>query len=137
MKKLRLAILAFVTAASLSFAAPKWSLHKNGKDKTFTGEIMDSQCAMMGSHEKMEGMHSDMFKKPSPALTGPEARKCTLACVKMGGKFVLYNKATKTTYKLDDQAKPRQFAAEKVKVTGTYDPSTMTIHVASIRKAAL
>ena len=137
MKKIGLAVLAFITAASLSFAAPKLSLHKSGKDKTFTGIIMDSECAMMGNHEKMEKMHSDMFPKSSTALTGAEALKCTLLCVKMGGQFVLYNKATKTTYKLDDQEKPREFAAEKVKVTGTYDPSTMTIHVVSIRKAVL
>jgi Protein of unknown function (DUF5818) len=137
MKKLGLAVIVLVSAASLSLAVPKLSLHKNGKDKTFSGVIMDSQCAMMGSHEKMEKMHSDMFKKPSAALTGPEARKCTLACVKQGGQFVLYNKATKTTYKLDDQEKPREFAGERVKVSGTYDASTMTIHVESIRKAVI
>lgn len=141
MKKIGLAVLAFVTAASLSFAAPKLSLHKNGKDKTFTGMIMDSQCAIMGSHEKMEEMHQDKLQamgvKASNDLTGKAARACTLMCVKQGGQFVLYNKATKTTYKLDDQEKPREFAAEKVKVTGTYDPSTMTIHVVSIRKAVL
>jgi hypothetical protein len=54
MRKLELAVLAPVTAANLSFAASKLSAEKNGKDKTFTGVIMDSQSAMMGSHEKME-----------------------------------------------------------------------------------
>lgn len=127
MKRLGLAVLGLLTAASLSFAAPR----------TFKGVIMDSQCAMMGSHEKMEKMHPKMFAKASSALTGPEARKCTLACVKMGGKFVLYNPKTKRTYQLSDQEKPREFAGEKVKVAGTYDPSTMTIHVQSIRKAVL
>jgi len=134
MKKAGLAGLAFFVAASLVAAGR--SHESNGK--TFTGVIMDSQCAMMGSHEKMEKMHAKMFdNKSSSSLTGPEARKCTLACVKMGGQFVLYNKAAKATYKLDDQEKPREFAGEKVKVTGTYDPSTMTIHVAEIRKAAV
>ena len=54
----------------------------------------------------------------------------------MGGKFVLYDPASKTTYQLDDQKKPEQFAGEKVKVTGKYDGSTKTIHVADIQPAS-
>jgi hypothetical protein len=132
MRRVSLTFLAFLLFCGISLAAPQ-----GGKQKTFTGVIMDSQCAMMGSHEKMEKMHPKMFTKANSSLTGREARKCTLACVKMGGKFVLYNKATKTTYKLDDQEKPREFAGERVKVAGTYDPSTITTHVESIHKARL
>ena len=64
------------------------------------------------------------------------ARECTLECVKMGAKFVLFNPATKTAYQLDDQAKPAQFAGEKVTVAGTLDPSTNTIHVESMKAAS-
>jgi len=93
--------------------------------ETFTGEIMDSACAAMGSHEQM--MKSEGSKS---------AKDCTLECVKkMGSKFVLYNPATKTTYQLDDQTKPEQFAGEKVDVTGTLDSATGTIHVESIAAA--
>jgi hypothetical protein len=53
----------------------------------------------------------------------------------MGGKFVLYDAATKATYMLDDQEKPKEFAGQKVKVTGTYDKATKTIHVESIEAA--
>jgi hypothetical protein len=70
------------------------------KDKTFSGEIMDSQCAKNASHEMMlkkEGMGD---KSPDD----PMAKKmCTLNCVKMGGKFVLFDAASKTVYQLDDQ----------------------------------
>lgn len=90
--------------------------------ETFTGEITDSSCAAMGSHEMM--LKSEGAK---------DAKDCTLKCVKMGSKFVLYNPATKTTYQLDDQTKPEQFAGEQVKVTGTLDSSTGTIHVESIQ----
>jgi hypothetical protein len=93
--------------------------------KTFTGEIMDSSCAMMGSHEGMMKMHQDV----------KTAKQCTLACVKGGAKFVLFDPATKTIYQLDDQAKPRPFAGEKVKVMGTYDKATETIHVVSIHRS--
>jgi hypothetical protein len=53
----------------------------------------------------------------------------------MGAKYVLYNPATKTTYELDDQKKPEQFAAQKVTVTGSLDAATNTIHVESIAPA--
>ncbi len=69
MKKLALTVLALLTAVSLSLAAPKLG-HKNGKAKTFTGEIMDSQCAMNGSHAQMEKMHN----------MPDDSKACTLEC---------------------------------------------------------
>jgi Protein of unknown function (DUF5818) len=92
---------------------------------SFSGEIMDSMCAGMGGHEQM--LQGGKVKN---------ARECTLECVKMGAKFVLYNPETKTTYQLDDQKKPEQFAGEKVTVAGTLDPSTNTIHVENITAAS-
>jgi len=103
------------------------------KDQTFSGEIMDSQCTKNGSHAMMlkkEG-HGEMDPN------APMARKmCTENCVKMGGKYVLYNAAKKTVYEFDDQQKPAEFAGQKVKVTGTYDKTTKTIHVATIQAAS-
>ncbi len=122
MKKLGLTVIAFLTFVSLSLAAPKLPVGKKGKAAAFTGEIMDSQCAMMGSHDPAG---YKMTKTDNP-------KDCTLACVKMDGKFVLYDAAKKATYMLDDQEKPREFAGQKVKVTGTFDKATKTIHVQSI-----
>lgn len=90
----------------------------------FTGQIMDSQCAAMGNHNagyKMTGTHTP--------------KDCTLACVRAGGHFVLYNTRTKTTYKLDNQKAPRAFAGEAVKVIGTLQPGSHTIHVEKIEPA--
>jgi len=95
-----------------------------GNANAFTGEIMDSMCAGMGGHDQM--LQSGKVKN---------ARECTLECVKMGAKFVLYNPATQATYELDDQAKPAQFAGEKVTVNGTLDAATHTLHVESITAA--
>src|SRR5258708_27793290 len=99
------------------------------KDQTFTGEIMDSQCAKDGSHAMMlkkEGMGD---KDPND----PMAKKmCTENCVKMGGKYVLYDSASKKVYQLDDQTKPQQFAGQNVKVSGTLDKGSDTIHVTDI-----
>jgi hypothetical protein len=107
MKKLVLLFAATLMLAVVSFGAQK--------SMTYTGEIMDSHCAMMGDHG------------------GKEAKSCTLGCVKGGASFVLYDGSKKAVYQLDDQMKPQAFAGQKVKVTGTLDQSTKTIHVTDIQ----
>ena len=112
-KLLLLAVILFV-AGSVSAA----------RARVFTGQIMDSPCAKMGSHDagyKMTGTNTP--------------KDCTLACAKSGAQFVLYNSARKITYKLDNQTEPKEFAGENVKVTGTYNASTKTIHVEKIEAA--
>jgi hypothetical protein len=89
------------------------------KDRSFTGEITDNECATMGSHAGM----------------GKSPKECTLTCVQRGAKFVLFNAAAKTTYQLDDQKKPSQFAGSKVVVTGSLDDATKAIHVTTIKTA--
>ena len=54
--------------------------------------------------------------------------------MKAGGKYVLFDRANKTVYELNDQEKPAAFARQKVKITGTLDKATQTIHVADIER---
>jgi hypothetical protein len=89
--------------------------------RSFTGEIMDSQCAGMGSHEKM-----------MQGVDAKTAADCTRKCVGLGGKYVLYDPAAKIVYQLDDQSKPATFAGQKVTVKGTLDSASKTIHVESV-----
>ncbi len=115
MKSAMVALAVLMLVGVSSYAAPKPT------SRTFTGEIMDSACANMGNHDagyKMTNTHTP--------------KDCTLECVKAGSKFVLYNSATKTAYQLDDQNKPKEFAGQKVKIIGTYNTSTKTIHVEKI-----
>jgi tartrate dehydratase beta subunit/fumarate hydratase class I family protein len=91
--------------------------------QTFTGEIMDSQCAALGGHQVM------MQKGESP-------KDCTNRCVKLGGMYTLFDAGTKTVYQLDDQKKAVPFAGAKVTVTGTLNTSTKTIHVTGIKAAS-
>ena len=93
-----------------------------GKTKTIVGHIADSQCGL--THQKMQ----------EAGNMGNDDRTCTLKCVEMGGKYVLADRARKVTYTLDEesQAKAREFAGQKVKVTGQVDSKTKTIHVTSI-----
>jgi hypothetical protein len=117
MKRLALGFVATLVFLTVVGAAPK--------DQTFTGQIMDSQCAEMNGHAEMMKNHENINT----------AKECTLVCVKEGGKFVLFNAITKITYQLDDQSKPVQFAGASVTVTGTLDNSKKTIHVAAIKLA--
>jgi hypothetical protein len=93
----------------------------NNTPMSFTGEIIDNECAAAGSHTDM--MQKEGFKT---------AKDCTQGCVKAGGQFVLFG-LNKTTYQLDDQEKPVDYAGQKVTVIGTYDGATKTIHVQSIQ----
>ena len=58
--------------------------------------------------------------------------ECIPACVKAGGKYVLVDSANNTLYALDDQQKPVAFARQKVKVIGTLEKATQTIHIENI-----
>lgn len=112
MKKLAICVASVAMFVGGAVAA------QQAKSRSFAGEIMDSNCAKMGKHNPAMGT----------------SKECTMGCVKGGAKYVLYNPSTKRTYQLDDQTKPEEFAGEKVKVTGTYDAATKTIHVANIAK---
>jgi Protein of unknown function (DUF5818) len=125
MKKVMAGLAGSLLLVAIGFAAPK--------DSSYSGEIMDGQCAKNASHGPMlkkEGMGD---KDPNDAMT---KKMCTQGCVKMGGKYVLFNSKTKTVYQLDDQTKPADFAGANVKVTGTLDKATKTIHVTTIEAAS-
>ena len=83
---------------------------------TFTGVITESMC--INDHKAMK--------------MGPDP-DCIKKCAKLGTKFVLFD--GKTTYKLSDQETPAQFAAQKVKVTGTLFEKTGIIQVDKIELA--
>ncbi|MFZ0661453.1 MAG: hypothetical protein WAM66_02075 [Acidobacteriaceae bacterium] len=115
MKKLALVAAASMLLPMLSFA--------KAPERSYKGQIFDMACAKSGSHDagyKMTGTHTP--------------KDCTLACNKAGSPLVLYNKATNIIYKLDDQSEAKKFAGENVKVKGTLDSSTETIHVARMTK---
>jgi hypothetical protein len=118
--KTRLGICLAIAAMFVGVNLPAQQAPATGQARTFQGEIMDSNCAKAGAHNDKMG----------------SAKDCTLACVKGGAKFVLYNATTKRIYQLDDQTKPQSFAGQSVKVTGSYDRATQTIHVTDIAAAS-
>jgi uncharacterized protein DUF5818 len=108
---------------------PAISTARNGQNDAqrslnLVGEIMDSRCGIEGSHDKM--MKQNGTKN---------AAECTLQCAKTGGSFVLIDPETKTVYQLDDQKKPEPFAGQRVRISGTYDEPSKTMHIESIESA--
>lgn len=113
MRRFPIVIAGSLLLTTMMFALPK--------PKTFSGEIMDDQCGEMGQH----GVVAPPFK---------DARECTIDCVRLGGKYVLFDPVTRVPYGLDDQRRPEAFAGAKVEVTGTLDKMTRTIRVIEIRE---
>jgi uncharacterized protein YdeI (BOF family) len=56
--------------------------------------------------------------------------------IKNGDTFVLSDAANKLSYVLDDAGKASQYEGKKVKVTGTVDVASNTIHVETIQEIA-
>jgi hypothetical protein len=122
MFKMRVALI-FVTLTLLSF----YSFAKDKpKDSTVSlrGAIMDSQCA----YNVHSDAHSHEWMTKRGIQGASDEESCTQHCVKdMGGSYVLVVK--KEVYKLDDQVKAEQFAGKKVKINGTLEAETHTLHV--------
>jgi uncharacterized protein DUF5818 len=119
-KRLIFCFLCLAVLFSLS-PAPRAS-----GEEEFTGMIADSQCAM--NVHSLSQSHKEMLASKEAGTTNAD---CVWYCVsERGGRFVLQNKTK--IYKLDKQDIGRKFAGSKVRVTGTLDPKTNTIHVMSI-----
>ena len=56
--------------------------------------------------------------------------------IKNGDNFILSDSASKLAYVLDDAEKASEFVGKKVKVTGTVDVASNTIHVQTIQEIA-
>ena len=61
--------------------------------------------------------------------TSTEAQSFTGTIVKSGDKYMFQDAASGNTYDIDHQDEVKQYEGKKVKVHGTLDPSTKTIHI--------
>ena len=108
---------ALVLSMISAFAATGTAQKAKAKvePKTVIGYISDSSCGL----QHMAGMNE---------------KDCTLMCAK-NGKFVLADRDAKVVYQLDKvgQEKTREFAGQKVKITGRI--SGKTIRVTTIEAA--
>src|SRR2546426_4956112 len=109
---LKLSLILLVLAASAAVSASGIAKLNNSPaaETTVVGYISDSSCGL----KHMAGMGDD--------------KSCTLMCVK-NGKFVLADRDHKRVYNLDQagQDKAREFAGQKVKVTGRVVGKTIRV----------
>jgi hypothetical protein len=113
-------------AAVLVWMMASYPQARGGDEKTFKGEIADTQCAL--NVHSLSQSHKEMIEMKPEVKTNAD---CARFCVKeRGGRFVL--QTSDKVYKLDAQVLAEQWAGLKVKVVGTLDPKTETITVRSI-----
>ena len=115
---INLGIVTVLSLSMLSALATTGTAQKakaKPEPKTVIGYISDSSCGL----QHMAGMNE---------------KDCTLMCAK-NGKFVLADRDHKVVYQLDSvgQDKAREFAGQKVKITGRI--SGKTIRVTAIEAA--
>ncbi|MGC1484360.1 MAG: DUF5818 domain-containing protein [Candidatus Acidiferrum sp.] len=95
-------------------------------DKTYDGEISDSQCAF-GVHS-LHRSHEEMI---AMGHAGSTPEECTRYCVhNRGGRYVLETKHD--VFKLDNQELAEKYAGQRVKLIGTLDSKTNLIQVKKI-----
>jgi hypothetical protein len=75
----------------------------------------------------------DTTSQPSAMNRASDSKTFTGKIAKSGGKFVLKDDASKSTYVLDDQDRAKQFEGQSVQVIGTLDAQSNTIRISSIR----
>jgi hypothetical protein len=112
-KKLMVGVAVWALFGALNLAA---------QNQAFKGAITDSMCAGPKGHAAL-------------LKAGESVADCTIACVKMGARFVLLSPQNKAVYQLDDQARPKAFASRNVLVVGTLDKGSNTIHVMQLLPA--
>lgn len=117
---------AILAAAFLAGMIASYPVARGGDEKTFKGEIADTQCAL--NVHSLSQSHKEMIEMKPEVKTNAD---CARYCVKeRGGRFVL--QTPEKVYKLDAQVLAEQWAGLKVKVSGTLDPKTDTITVRTI-----
>jgi hypothetical protein len=117
--------IIFVLCLGLLFAAPFWGpAPRAAAPQAYSGEIMDSLCAKNGSHDKMMEEMKSM---------GHDKKTCTVKCIQLGAKYVLYDARTHMIYALDNQEQAEAFAGQTVRVMGTLEKNK--IKVGSIEPA--
>ena len=109
--KLTLILLVLGAASIVPMSGIAQNTNNNtAQETTIVGYIGDTSCGL--GH-----------------MGGMDAKECTLMCVKGGGKFILADRDHKRVYSLDKagQQKARDFAGQKVKVTGRMVGKTIRV----------
>lgn len=105
-----------------------------------TPSSQSSQSSSSSSSTQTPSTPSDNSSMPQSSQTSASssqqsARSFEGKIAKSGDKLVLQDSASGTSYQLDDQDKAKQFEGKSVKVMGTVDSASNTLHVIDINDA--
>lgn len=105
-----------------------------------TPSSQSSQSSSSSSSTQTPSSPSDNSSMPQSSQTSTpssqqSARSFEGKIQKSGDKLVLQDSASQTSYQLDDQDKAKQFEGKNVKVMGTVDSASNTLHVIDITPA--
>jgi hypothetical protein len=131
MKKLItvMATMALAMALSIvSFAQQDQSSQPSPQQPT-----SDTQSGQQSGADQQAQQPSSPSQDSANSTQAPQDSSFTGTVVKAAGKYVL--KTSDMNYQLDDQRKAKQFVGQQVKVSGSLDSSTSTIHVSDINPA--
>ena len=132
MKKLLtvLATMALAMALSAVSSAQQDQSAQPGAQQP-SSDMQNAQPSSSGqSSTDQQGAQPSSPSQDSSASMQTQGSSFTGTVVKAGGKYVL--KTTDMAYQLDDQQKAKQFVGQQVKVSGSLDSNTSTIHVSDI-----
>jgi uncharacterized protein YdeI (BOF family) len=102
------------------------SAQQPSSDTQNTQQPTADQQGSTQSSSPSQDSSSSMQTNQSSAFTG--------TVVKAGGKYAL--KTSDMNYQLDDQQKAKKFVGQQVKVSGSLDTNTSTIHVSDLSPAS-
>ncbi len=127
MKKfwLRLSLAGAVTLAAIAIAPASHA--QSDQDSATTNSQQQPAATPQDSATPQQQNDAQM-----PEAQTQDAQAFNGRIVKESGQLVLKDPVAKISYKLDDQAKAKQYAGKQVKVTGKLNMNNNTIHVDSI-----
>lgn len=109
-------------AAALALAGAAYGQ----KERTFHGEVSDSQCAL--NVHSLTRSHQEMLKSKS---MGGTSNTCAVYCIEhLGGYLVL--SSGKDVFRLDRTDLVHGFEGQRVVITGVLDAKANQIHVLKI-----
>ncbi len=102
----------------------------NAQDSTSQTKTPDAQSQQQAPPSQApDAGKSAPPDSQAPAASSTDAQSFTGTIVKSGDKYKFQDADTGNMYDIDHQDQVQKFEGKKVKVHGTLDPSTKTIHV--------
>jgi cytoskeletal protein RodZ len=133
MKKSMTVMAAMALAMALSVVG--FAQQDQSAQPTAQQPSTDTQNAQQPTADQQDSTQPNSpSQDSSSSMQTSQTTAFTGTVVKAGGKYVL--KTSDMNYQLDDQQKAKQFVGQQVKVSGSLDTNTSTIHVSDISPAS-